>query len=100
MFAHNQMVSSILNDWTIDGTLIDTTTLGQSGLGNNGDEGVLHIPQSFITGASSSDCLISYPGHLVVMSYPFAKLHLAYSIAPVNRVVIMFTRDDIKTNLT
>ena len=36
-------------------------TLGQSGPGSNGNEGVLFIPQSSrITGASSSDCLMSY----------------------------------------
>ena len=37
---------------------------GQSGPGSNGNEGVLHIPQSpSITGTSPSDCLVSYPGH-------------------------------------
>ena len=30
----------------------------------DGNEGELHIPQSFrITGTSPSDCLVSYPGH-------------------------------------
>ena len=34
-----------------------------SGPGSNGNEGVLHIPQSSrITGTSPSDCLVSYPG--------------------------------------
>ena len=43
----------------IDSTLSGTTTLGQSGLGSNGNEGVLHIPQSSrITGASPSYCLM------------------------------------------
>ena len=37
---------------------------GQSGPGNNGNEGVVCIPQSpCITGTSPSDCLASYPGH-------------------------------------
>ena len=37
---------------------------GQSGPGNNGNEGVLCIPQRpSITGASPSDCLVSYPEH-------------------------------------
>ena len=36
----------------IDGTLTGATTLGQSGPGSNGNEGVLHIPQSSITGTS------------------------------------------------
>ena len=31
----------------------------------NGNEGVIHIPQSFTTEASPSDCLMSYPGHLL-----------------------------------
>ena len=40
------------------------TTLSQSGLGSNGNNGVLHIPQSSrITGTSPSDCLVSYPRH-------------------------------------
>ena len=46
-------------------TLSGATTLGQSGPRSNGNEGVLHIPQSSsITGTSPSDCLVSYPGHL------------------------------------
>ena len=40
------------------------TTPGQSGPGSDGNEGVLHIPQSSSTaGTSPSDCLVSYPGH-------------------------------------
>ena len=39
----------------IDGTLTDTTTPGQSGPWSNGDEGVLHIPQTSTTGTSPSD---------------------------------------------
>ena len=45
-------------------TLSGTTTLGQSGPGSNGNEGVLLIPQSSKAGASPSDCLMSYLGHL------------------------------------
>ena len=40
---------------TIDGTLTDTTTQGQSRPGSNGDEGVLNIPQISKTGTSPSD---------------------------------------------
>ena len=40
-----------------------TTTPDKSGYGSNGNEGVLHIPQSFRTGASLSDGLVSYLGH-------------------------------------
>ena len=40
------------------------TTPGQSGPGSDGNEGVLRIPQiSSIAGTSTSDCLVSYPGH-------------------------------------
>ena len=37
----------------------------ESGLGSNINERVLYIPQSSRTGASLSDCLVSYPGHLL-----------------------------------
>ena len=44
-------------------TLSGATTLGQSGPGSDGNEGVLCIPQSScITEASPSDCLVLYPG--------------------------------------
>ena len=44
----------------IDRTLSDTTTLGQSGPVNDGNEGVLCIPQSsIIFGASPCDFLMS-----------------------------------------
>ena len=52
--------------WSIDRTLSDATTLGQSGPGNNGNEGVLCIPQSSsITIVSPLDCLVPNPGHLL-----------------------------------
>ena len=54
----------------IDKTLSSATTRGLSGPGSDGNKGVLHIPQSSsITGASPSDCLVSYPGHLLGESY-------------------------------
>ena len=41
--------------------LSGATTLGQSGPGSDGTEGVLRIPQSSsITGTSPSNCLVSY----------------------------------------
>ena len=49
--------------WPIDRTLSGATTPGQSGLGSEGNEGVLHIPQISKAGASPSDGLMSYPGH-------------------------------------
>ena len=60
-FSINMQFSSILPiDWTLPGA----TTLGQSGTGSDGNEGVLRIPQSYsITGTSPWDCLVSYPEH-------------------------------------
>ena len=72
-----------LIDWTLSGT----STLGQSGPGSNDDEGVLHITQSFRIGASTSDGLLSYPGHSLVGSYPFAEIQSVYSTVPTDRVV-------------
>ena len=46
-----------------DRALSGATVPGQSEPGNNGNEGVLCIPQSSsITGTSSSDCLVSFRG--------------------------------------
>ena len=60
--------------------LSDTTTLGQSGSGSDGKEGVLRIPQRpSITEASPSDCLVSYPGHSLGESYLFAEMQSVYS---------------------
>ena len=67
------------------GHLSDTTTPGQSGPGINGNEGVLRILQSSsITGASPSDCLVSYPGHSWGWSYPYAEKLSVYSTASAN----------------
>ena len=65
-------------------TLSVATTPDQSGPGSNGNEGVLHIPQSLsITGTSPSDCLVSYPGHsLVGRSYTSAEMQSMYSTVP------------------
>ena len=49
--------------WPIDMSLSGTTTLGQSELESDGNEGVLHLSFSSKTGASLSDCLMSYTGH-------------------------------------
>ena len=77
--------------WPIDKTLSDATTLGQSGLGSNGNEGVLYIPQSSsITWTSPSDCLVSYPGPSLRRSYPSAEMQSVYSTAPADWA--MFTK--------
>ena len=50
--------------WPIDRILSCATTLGQTESGSDGNESVLCIPlSSWITRASPSDCLMSYPGH-------------------------------------
>ena len=46
---------------------IDATTPGRSRPGSDGNEGLLRIPQNCMVGASSSDCLVSYPGHSIVV---------------------------------
>ena len=51
--------------WPIDRILSGATTPGQSGPASNDYESLLHIPQSSQTEASPSDCLVSYPGHLL-----------------------------------
>ena len=64
-------------------TLSGDTTLGQSGPGSDGNEEVLHIPQSSsITENSASDCLVSYAGHSLEESYPSAEMQSMYSIVP------------------
>ena len=72
--------------WSIDRTLPGATTPGHSGLGSNGNEGVLHIPQiSSITETPPSDFLVSYPGHSFGGgSNPSAEVHSVYSTAPAN----------------
>ena len=55
--------------WPIDRTLSDATTPGQSVPEKDGNEGVLHISLS-ITGASPSDCLMSYQGHSLSRGLP------------------------------
>ena len=65
-------------------TLTGTTNPGQSGHGSNGNEGVLHILQSSRASASTSDCLVPYPGYSFVggAPYTFAEIQLAYSKTP------------------
>ena len=69
----------------MDWTLSVVTTLGQSGSGNNGNEGILCISQSSsIIGASPSDYLVSYPRHSLGESYPSTEMHLVYSAEPIS----------------
>ena len=73
--------------WPIDMTLSGATTPGQSGSGSNGSEGVFHIIQSSsITGASLSDCLVSYPGHS--MGDSSAEMQSVYSTAGKGNLIV------------
>ena len=77
--------------WRIDRTLSGTTSPCQSGAGSDVSEGVLCIAKSFsITEASLSDCLVSYPEHSVVKSYPSTEMQLAYSAAPADWAISNF----------
>ena len=59
--------------WPLDRTLSGTIIPGQNGHGSDGNKRVLHIPHcSSISGASPSDCLVSYLGLLLGESYLFA----------------------------
>ena len=64
----------------IDRTLSGATTPGQSGPGNYGNKGLHRILQgSSITGASPSDCLVSYPGHSLAKFDPSEEMQSVYS---------------------
>ena len=64
------------------------STPGQSGPGSNGNEGTLYISQISKTGALSLDALLSYPGHSLEGSYPFADEELEYSTAPATGLLL------------
>ena len=78
----------------LDMNLSVATTLGQSGPGCKGIEGVLHkgnkgvTQSSSIIRPSSSDCLVSYPGHSLEESYLSAETQLVYSTDPGDRVIL------------
>ena len=65
--------SKLSNSYTgiIDETLTGITSLCQSEPGSNSNERVLHIFQKFKTGASPSDCFVSYPGYSLVRRFLF-----------------------------
>ena len=63
--------------------------MSQSGPGNNGYEGILHIPQNSRSGASPSNGLVSYPGHLLRRgSYSYAEMQSAYYTANTGKLMI------------
>ena len=73
---------SSISIWPTDKTLSGVTTPGQSRPGSNGNEEILHIPQSFWTLPLPSDCLVSHPGHsLRGWSHPSTEMQM-YFITP------------------
>ena len=69
-FSLNTQFSCI---WRIDRCLSGATIPSQIGLGTDGNEGVLGIPQSSsITRTLPLDCLASYQGHSLVRAYSSA----------------------------
>ena len=58
------------------------TSPDQSGLGSDGNKGVLRIPQS----SRFTDCFVSYLGHSLGESYSSTEMQSVYSPAPVDRV--------------
>ena len=88
LFSISTPFSSV---WPIDRTLSGATTPGQSGAGNNDNNGVLCILQSSsITGTSPSNYLVSYPEHSLVESYLSADMKSVYSSAPVDLAKIFW----------
>ena len=77
--------------WLMDRTLSIASTPGLSGPGSNCSKGVLHIPENpSISGASPSDCFVSYPSHTLGNTYPSAERHSVYSAAPATRASYIF----------
>ena len=66
------------------------------------NRGTLHSQSSSITGASPSDCLVSYPGHLLEESYPSAEMQSVYCTAQAdwaqNEQDLLDFASKIKTN--
>ena len=76
--------------WSIDRTLPGATTPGQSCPGNDGNEGVLCIPQSSsITETLPSACLVSLAGYSLGRSYSSPEKQSVYSTATANWALIL-----------
>ena len=89
-FNKSTQFSSI---WPIDRTLSGATTPGQSRPGSDGNNGVLCIPQiSSTTGISPSDCLVSYPGHLLEVVLPLCREAVGVFYSPFDWVMKPFNR--------
>ena len=73
-----------------DRALSGATILSQSRPGNKGNEEVLCIPDSSsISRTSPSNCLVSYPGHLLEVSYPSVEVQSVYSTAPADWAICL-----------
>ena len=81
--------------WPLDRALSNATTPGQSKPGSNGNEGVLHISQISKAGASSSESLMSHPGHLWDW-YPSAKMQSMCYAAPADWAGVLIVRELFK----
>ena len=67
-------------------SLSGVNTPVQSEPGRDGNKGVLCISQSSkITGTPPSDCLVSYPGHSLVESYPSTEMQAVNSASTPRR---------------
>ena len=90
------VITQFSSIWLIDRTLSGTTTSGHSGPGIDGNKEVLRIFQSSsITGTSPSDCLVSYPGHLLRggLSYPSAVnvwVLIVFNLVKINLIFLFF----------
>ena len=65
--------------------------MGQSEPGNDGNEGILRIPQSSsITGTSPSDCFVSFPGHSFSGVLPFwrSAVNVFYSPSQLSKFIL------------
>ena len=70
--------------WTINKTLSGATTPDQGGSGNDGNKGVLRIPQSYsIIEASPSDWIVSYLGHLLGEVVPLGRYVVGVFYSPI-----------------
>ena len=81
-FSINILFTSIQS---IDRTLSGATIPGQSQPGRDDNKGILCIPQiPRITGASPSDCLLSYARNFLGEFYHYAQKQSVYPATPVN----------------
>ena len=83
--THSSISTQFSSIWPLDRTLSGATTPGQSEPKSNSSKAVLCIPQSSsIIRASPSDFVVSYIGHTLGESYPYAEMQSEYSVTPAN----------------